>query len=231
MSTTSAADRLDLESRARSSEGISNHAIYSMVAEALRRRASGGLLVDIGCGVGNLSRFVLPAFDRYIGADAVRYEGFPAELEFCQVDLDTGRVPLEDDVADVVAAVETIEHLENPRAFVRELVRLARPGGWVVVTTPNQRSLLSLFSLLLKGQFVYFQDVHYPAHLTALLEVDLLRIASECGLVDMEIEYSHHGRVALTPRYFPSTLSRRFPRALSDNLLLIGRKPLRPDPS
>ncbi len=85
-----------------------------------------------------------------------------------------------DEAADVVAAVETIEHLENPRAFVRELVRLVKPDGWVIVTTPNQLSLLSLITLLIKHRFSAFQDVHYPAHLTALLEVDLKRIAAEC---------------------------------------------------
>ncbi|HEX2092489.1 MAG TPA: methyltransferase domain-containing protein [Longimicrobiaceae bacterium] len=216
----------ELELRARHSAGISNAAIYAMVARALRSRgASGGLFLDVGCGVGNLARFVSGDFDEYVGADAVRYEGFPADAAFSQVDLDTGRLPLPDGAADVVAAVETIEHLENPRAFLRELVRLAKPGGWVIVTTPNQLSLLSLLSLVVKGRFVHFQDVHYPAHLTALLEVDLRRIAGECGLVDVAIEFSQHGRVPGTARYYPQGLARRFPRALSDNVLMIGRKP------
>jgi 2-polyprenyl-3-methyl-5-hydroxy-6-metoxy-1,4-benzoquinol methylase len=154
----------------------------------------------------------------------VRYEDFPAEAEFTQVDLDTGRVSLPDASADVVAAVETIEHLENPRAFMRELVRLAKPGGWVVVTTPNQLSLLSLLTLVTKQRFNAFQDTHYPAHLTALLEVDLRRIATECGLLSVSVMYSKHGRVAFTPWHYPGFLSNIFPRALSDNLLLIGRK-------
>lgn len=213
------------EVRARKSQGISNQSIYRMVARALQDRpSSGGLLVDVGCGTGNLLPFVSERFDRYLGVDVVRYEGFPPEAEFCQIDLDSGRVPLPDGGADVVVAVETIEHLENPRAFVRELVRLARPGGWVVVTTPNQQSILSLLSLVLKGRYVAFQDVHYPAHLTALLDVDLRRIAAECGLTEVEIEYSHHGRIVLTPWHYPRGLSRRFPRAMSDNVLMIGRK-------
>ena len=52
-----------------------------------------------------------------------------------QIDLDAGRVPLPDASAETVVAVETIEHLENPRAFFRELFRLAKPGGTVLVTT------------------------------------------------------------------------------------------------
>ncbi len=218
--------RLDVERRTRQSAGISNAAIYEMVARALRRRGvSGGLFVDGGCGVGNLRRFVAGLFDRLDGADAVRYDGFPADAEFARVDLDTGRVPLDDGTADVVAAVETIEHLENPRAFVRMLARLARPGGWVVVTTPNQHSLLSKTRFVLRGEHAAFTDSSYPAHLTALLAVDLRRMAAECGLVDIAIEYSTSGRVPSTGIHWPSPFSRAFPRALSDNLLLAARKP------
>lgn len=211
----------DLETRARHSLGASNIAIYSMVAEALERHhAGGGLLIDVGCGRGNLWSFVRSRFDRHIGVDAIAFEGFPPDAEFHRVDLETGSVPLPDGSGDVVAAVETIEHLENPRAFMRELVRLAMPGGLVIVTTPN---LLSVLTLVLKHRFAAFQDVDYPAHRTALLEVDLRRIAAECRLTDVEIAYSHEGRIALTSCRYPRSLSRLFPRALSDNLLLIGR--------
>lgn len=225
MSTTAHADSAGVEARARQSHGTSDAAIYEMVVKALEERGvAGGTLVDVGCGAGQLRPFVQPRFTRYIGIDVVRYEDFPAEAEFTQVDLDTGRVSLPDASADVVAAVETIEHLESPRAFMRELVRLVRPGGWVVVTTPNQLSLLSLLTLIIKQRFSAFQDVHYPAHLTALLEVDLRRIAGECGLVDCAVVYSCTGRVVLTPLNYPKFLTRMFPQALSDNVLLIGRK-------
>ncbi|HIE94962.1 MAG TPA: methyltransferase domain-containing protein [Acidobacteria bacterium] len=115
------------------------------------------------------------------------------------VDLDhDGPLPAGAEGADVVTAVETIEHLENPRALVRQLVRLAKPGGWILLTTPNQRSVLSLVTLLLKGQFSAFQDTDYPAHITALLESDLRRIGSELGLTDAAIKYTGWGRLPLT---------------------------------
>ena len=68
-------------------------------------------------------------------------------------------LPLASGSADVVVAVETIEHLENPRAFMRELVRLTKSGGAVIVTTPNQLSLLSKMKLVLKNRFNAFQDI------------------------------------------------------------------------
>jgi hypothetical protein len=121
-------------------------------------------------------------------------------------------------------AIEVIEHLENPRDLMRKLVRIAKPDGWVIVTTPNQLSMLSLLTLLVKQQFQAFQDVSYPAHLTALLEVDLKRIATECGLTAIAIDYSLSGRIPLTATHYPQMIARCFPRYLSDNVLLAGRK-------
>jgi 2-polyprenyl-3-methyl-5-hydroxy-6-metoxy-1,4-benzoquinol methylase len=215
----------NVEYRARKSAGISNDGVLNMVRRALdRREIPGGCLVDVGCGSGNFYPYTCSRFEQYIGVDAVRYEDFPPEARFCRFDLDSGQIPLPEGIADVVAAVEVIEHLENPRDFMRKLVRLAKPGGWVVVTTPNQLSFLSLLTLVVKNRFQAFQDVHYPTHLTALLEVDLRRIAAECSLTEIEIEYSLAGRAPLTSRHYPGVWSRLFPQGLSDNLLVIGKK-------
>ena len=214
-----------VEERARASLGASGEAIYRMVAAAVAaRHPGGGTLLDVGCGSGRLWPFVRGRFDRYVGVDAVRYDGFPAGGEFHAADLDAQALPFAE-AAEVVAAVETIEHLENPRAFVRALVRAAKPGGWVIVTTPNQLSLLSRATLLAKGEHNAFRDGSYPAHITALLEVDLKRIAAECGLEEAAVEFSGSGRLAGSGRHYPGWLSRLWPRGLSDNLLLAGRKP------
>lgn len=212
------------EARARLSLGSSGAAVYRMVARALAsRNPSGGLLLDAGCGAGNLWRAVGRSFDRYVGLDVARYDGFPADGEFVNADLDKPPIPLPDGSADVAAAVESIHLLENPRALVRELVRLTKPGGLVIVTTPNQLSLLNKLSFVVKNQFIAFQEAPglYPAHRTALLESDLLRIANECRLKDSTIHYSDEGRMPLTSLHWPSWCKGR---AFSDNLMLIARK-------
>ena len=216
---------MSLEARARQSLGSSSDPIYRAVARGLAAHGvHKGRLIDVGCGGGGLWREVHDLFTSYCGLDAVRYETFPAEGRFCLVDLDSGEWPDIAGSADVVAAVETIEHLENPWAFMRRLVALAKPGAWIIVTTPNQLSLLSLLTLVTKRRFSAFQDGHYPAHRTALLESDLCRAASESGLEIVEVAYTHQGRLPLMAWHYPVMLARLFPRALSDNLLLIARK-------
>jgi hypothetical protein len=76
---------------------------------------------------------------------------------------------------------------------------------------------------MVKQRFVAFQDAAYPAHRTALLEIDLLRIAGECGLQELAVRFTGRGRLPLSARHYPAWLAHRFPRALSDNVALIGR--------
>ena len=214
-----------LEARARASLGASSDAIYRMVDEFLQAsNVEGGTLIDVGCGGGGLWRVVSPRFTRYFGLDAVRYETFPDDGEFRRIDLDSTDWAVPAGSGDVVAAVETIEHLENPWAFMRQLSALARPGALVLVTTPNQTSLLSLITLAVKHRFSAFQDSHYPAHKTALLSSDLERAAREAGLDAVQVVHSGHGRVPLTAWHYPRALARMFPAALSDNLMLVSRK-------
>ena len=179
-------------------------------------------LVDVGCGAGDLFRVLSERLASYVGVDLVRYQEFPGDdrAEFVGVDLNAP-IPLPEARADAVVSIETIEHLENPRALFRELVRLVRPGGLVLVTTPNQLSLLSKLTLLVKNQFNAFQDVQYPAHITALVETDLRRIMAECNLEKVEVTFTGSGRIPGTARPWPRMLSGRW---FSDNIVLSGLK-------
>ena len=190
------------------------------------------LIIEVGCG---RAESVAAGLDivglgaTYIGIDGVAYETFPHGSAVVRVlaDLNAPRLPLHSASADWVIAVETIEHLENPRAFCRELTRVVRPGGCLALTTPNQLSLASKLHLLLFQEFVAFQEAPglYPTHLTALLECDLRRLAAECGWDDVQIVYSGEGRVPGMARHYPAWCSRWWPRACSDNILLFARRP------
>lgn len=218
MTTTTAA------ARALVTLGTSEEPIYQAAAGELARRGARGLVVDVGCGTGRFRAAAAGIARDYIGVDVVRHRGLEAGAAFVAADLDREPIPLASALADIVVAIETIEHLENPRGFCRELSRILKPGGWLVITTPNQCSLLSLASLVVRGRFAAFPDSSYPVHCTALLPNDLVRLACECGLSDPTVAFTASGRIPLTPRHYPRFLSRLFPQALSDNVLLVARK-------
>jgi 2-polyprenyl-3-methyl-5-hydroxy-6-metoxy-1,4-benzoquinol methylase len=213
-----------VDARARRSLGRGHDRIHGAVAALLAARGAGGTLVDAGCGTGDLWRATRGRFARCICVDAIRYPDLPREVDFREADLDRDPLPLDDGTADVAAGVEVIEHLENPRAFVRELVRVTRPGGWIVITTPNQLSALSLVTLVVKGRFSAFQESDYPAHRTALLEIDLRRMAAENRLERVDIAYTRWGRLPFSGLHYPAAIAALSPRRLSDNVVLIGSR-------
>jgi glycosyltransferase involved in cell wall biosynthesis/2-polyprenyl-3-methyl-5-hydroxy-6-metoxy-1,4-benzoquinol methylase len=220
---------IDVGARAALSGGRSGDVILSVVAAALREKGRRfDTIVDLGCGQGRCARSLEGMFDRYVGCDVVRYDGFPRaeSVHFRTVDLNKPPYPLEGASASVVIAIETIEHVENPRALVREMARVVRPGGWIVVTTPNQLSLASKSYLVLRNEFQAFREAPglYPAHITALVEEDLTRIARECGLVEVGVRYTDRGRIPFTAKHWPALLGARG-RWFSDNVVMLARRP------
>ncbi|NJN43225.1 MAG: class I SAM-dependent methyltransferase [Flammeovirgaceae bacterium] len=63
--------------------------------------------------------------------------------------------PIASGLADVVVCAETIEHLPNQLFFFQEVTRILKPGGILLLTTPNHSSL--------RGRLSYFlmESEHY----------------------------------------------------------------------
>ncbi|MBI4712409.1 MAG: class I SAM-dependent methyltransferase [Planctomycetes bacterium] len=59
---------------------------------------------------------------------------------------------------DGLIALEVIEHLYNPWQFIQQCVTLVKPGGIIVLTTPNVTSFLSRYVFLRSGVFEHFLD-------------------------------------------------------------------------
>jgi SAM-dependent methyltransferase len=61
------------------------------------------------------------------------------------------RLPFEDAACDVVINTELLEHIENHRHAVGELTRIVKPGGLLVLETPNIMRVPSRLRFLLTG--------------------------------------------------------------------------------
>jgi 2-polyprenyl-3-methyl-5-hydroxy-6-metoxy-1,4-benzoquinol methylase len=209
------------------SEGISTGEIRSLVLRCLRDSGARGDLLDFGAGKGDLLAELsrLGNFQSLAGADLYpRPSECDARIEWHQRDLND---PLQVDRAfDVVVCSETIEHLENPRQTFRTLHQSLKSGGTLVLTMPNQESVRSFAGLLFAGHFTHFLGASYPAHITALLRLDLRRLCSEVGFDEPTFAYSNAG---LIPRltwlsWQRVSLGMLRGRLFSDNLAMITRK-------
>ncbi len=92
--------------------------------------AAGKVLLDFGCGRMPYKAMLAQRVARYIGVDV------PAVKDAdCHVDLATGRVPLEDSLADVILSTQVLEHVPDPAAYLAECRRLSKSDGLLILTT------------------------------------------------------------------------------------------------
>jgi 2-polyprenyl-3-methyl-5-hydroxy-6-metoxy-1,4-benzoquinol methylase len=96
----------------------------------------GGRVAEIGCGHGSLLTVL-----RDRGHDVRGVELSPSAAAFCRakgLDVREGvDFGAEEAAYDLVASFQVIEHVLDPRAFVRRMIAPVKPGGVVAITTEN----------------------------------------------------------------------------------------------
>ena len=98
------------------------------------RTANGTIFFSRRCPTARFSCVAMAgSFDR-IAREKLRQQGIVADVR----QLHDLPLPFERDHFDVVLCYETVEHVPDPAAFVSELARVLRPGGALVLSTPNR---------------------------------------------------------------------------------------------
>ncbi len=149
----------------------------------------GARLLDVGAGTGRTGRALLPATD---------LDGLLVCLEPSRRMLSLGRrltadpavawvrgwalpLPFPEATFDFVVSLEMLEFTPNPRRTVQELVRVLRPGGWLLITNRVSRDARWIF-----GRTVRRKD--FPAFLESvgLDDIDVLP-----WQVDYDLAWAH----------------------------------------
>jgi 2-polyprenyl-3-methyl-5-hydroxy-6-metoxy-1,4-benzoquinol methylase len=176
------------------SGGTSNSEIKNMVMGIVKAHEIKGRVLDFGAGKGELIKLLsrIDGIEPH-GIDIMkRPENIPAHVSWCQQDLND-ELSCAPASFDAVICSEVIEHLENPRSVFRSLFAALRSGGKLVLTMPNQENVRSFLTLIFRGQFASFQEQDYPAHITALLRIDLIRMCQETGFSEPYFYYTNRG--------------------------------------
>jgi len=180
----------DIIAEGNSYNGLRIHTLpglHEHLAELIRIHVRNyGQAFDLGAGSGALSSrlrdmgFSPTAVD-YVAENFRLHEKIP----FIRADLNGQYSDVIDNQADLVTAIEIVEHLENPRHFLRQAIKLCKPnGGKIILTTPNLDNPVSKAFFCRFGHHMWFSDKDYleQGHITPLSRWQIHKIAEEIGL-------------------------------------------------
>ncbi len=184
--------------------------------------ATSGPILEIGCSIGHFMQF---GSERKIGIDLdlaalsiARREGFSV----LQSDVQRA-LPFRDNTFASIDCQHVIEHVQDPLALMKECRRVLRPGGKLVVVTPN----------IARIGFKFFVDY---THRRPFTRESLINIAVDSGFEPIEVGFTHRG--VLGSKFLHSrgllsvqaalrlqTILYRLGSRARENLVLIGEKP------
>lgn len=226
-------NNLNLRSRrlraAIASGGKSADSIYEAALSFINEAELEGKLLEFGAGKGGLVPSLLrrKKFSKVVCADLYpKPSDLDKDVDWIVADLNQP-LNIKEETFDVIISLEVIEHLENPRAVFREFFRLLKPGGRLLITTPNQESIRSYCGLIFGGHFTAFLGASYPAHITALVRMDIDRIGVEAGFRRPEFRYTNSGKLPKMTNFTWQQLSfgSLKGRLFSDNILALTSRP------
>lgn len=185
----------------------------------LKRFVSSGRLLEVGCSTGEMLVSARGSFETV---------GVEADAASSRVACDRGLqcfngaltdAGFADGGFDVAALYHVIEHFPSPRAEMAELHRIVKPGGWLVIETPN---IANIWFRLLGARWRQF----IPDHIYFFTPHTLTRLCDEAGFEVVELR--NVGKL-MSMRLFISRIGRyhqptaRLLSAISRKLNLDGR--------
>jgi 2-polyprenyl-3-methyl-5-hydroxy-6-metoxy-1,4-benzoquinol methylase len=177
-------------------------------------------MINVGCGEGDIDHELRERCARLVSCDLIEGDvghalALNANGGSDYVVADAQRLPFNDGSFDVACCFDVIEHVADPHACLRELARIVRAGGHVVLTCPNARFpatydpinwiLSRLGTHVSIGAFGYGHD-------WLVVEAELIEWASNVGLRAVDRAYLTKPLAAAFEAYW-ATLAQRFIKA------------------
>lgn len=200
-----------------------------LILSFLRQSDTPIKLLDIGCYdgyIGSLLKKKLGTFCEIYGIDVAknsvrlaRKKGIHAKV--CNV---TGRIEFKSNTFDYIFAGEIIEHLQDTDFFMREIKRVLKPEGILILTTPNFLSLGRRIYYLF-GKAIYMEaSYHLPKNAAGHLRYYTFETLQELVLFHtFKVLTAFSDIVSFTHSGFGSTLLAKIFPTFGRSIILFAR--------
>lgn len=189
--------------------GTENEATrYAWVSRMLANLPPGGRILDAGAGTQPYRKHC--AHLQYVAQDFAAYDGAgdgvglqTGEFDYGKLDIvsDITRIPEPDAGFDAVLCTEVLEHVAQPEMALRELIRLLKPGGDLILTAPFVSFTHFAPYHFCTGFNRYFYEHHFN-----LLGVEILELTPNGSFFDLVAQEVRRAN-AMAARYSASRLT------------------------
>jgi ubiquinone/menaquinone biosynthesis C-methylase UbiE len=157
-------------------QSLYHKAKHNMVREMFEVLPPGSLVLDAGCGVGNITgkycdKYVIVGIDEQL--PAIQYCHRLQRGTYIQASL--YNLPFADNSFDLILFLDTIEHLTQPILALKELARVLKPEAMILICTMNYANPLWFILEHMWHRFFggrckpYLKDVHPTQYTIKLL--------------------------------------------------------------
>ncbi len=124
--------------------------VFSLIRSSSNGKNSQRLVLDVGCGTGGYTLALRKAGLRVVGLDAseAMLKIARRKLQANFVRADALSLPFKNEVFDGVLSITLFEFIFNPEVALKEIYRVLKPEGEIIIGTMNGKSLWFIFKRL-----------------------------------------------------------------------------------
>jgi len=191
-----------------------------------------GDILDVGCGLGYGSKMLYDDYKSVIAFDISKDAILYAKKKYkgpIYLRADAQTLPFKDEIFDSVVALEIIEHVNSDIQMLKEIFRVLKKNGILILSTPNVAHLQNrIKSLLLMKNLIkkYAHKPKNPYHKREYTPKQIAKLLKSAGFI-IEKKWGQILTLPLVNR-FPPPLCVNTGRILPDfslHIIYKARKP------
>lgn len=167
---------------------------YKSYINSFAKEIENSSVLDVGCGRGDYTEIFCHSGNRVIGLDVADWRNKNSDSNFNFIIYKGDVLPFGDKEFDVVVSFDVIEHIDDDFSFVREVRRVLKDEGKILIATPNRTRLSNMLYKLVGKPIKYPYTLSESGNLGKLVHIreytnkELVNLFRMAGFKDIKVD-------------------------------------------